>query len=84
MCPAIAVQDIILINGATPEISYLASEIEDGRKDALNSKSKKVGFFAVVKRETLRFVRKTRRRIYTFWGIRISRNIKRTVIMFKA
>ncbi|KAB2687658.1 glycosyltransferase family 25 protein [Brucella pseudogrignonensis] len=84
MCPAIAVQDIILIKGATPEISYLASEIEDGRKDALTSKSKKVGFFAVVKRETLRLVRKTRRRIYTFWGIRISRKIKRTVIMFKA
>ncbi|ASV84660.1 glycosyltransferase 25 family protein [Ochrobactrum quorumnocens] len=82
--PAIAIQDIILINGATPQAGYLASGMENGRKVASIAKSKKVGAMARIKRESLRFVRKTRRRLTTLWGIRVSRNIERTVISYRA
>ncbi|MEN5278934.1 glycosyltransferase family 25 protein [Brucella sp. TWI432] len=82
--PAIAIQDIILINGATPQTEYLASGIEDGRKVASIAKSKKVGAMARIKREALRAVRKTRRRLATLWGIKVSRSIERAVISYRA
>lgn len=82
--PAIAIQDIILINGATPEAEYLASGIEEGRLAALSLRSKEIKVFARIKREVLRSVRKTGRRLSTIWGIRISRRIERTVITYRA
>jgi len=81
--PAIAVQDIILINESEPQSGYLASGIEDGRKVASIAKSKEVGVLAKMKREALRFVRKTRRRVVTFWGIRVSKTIKRAIITYR-
>ncbi|MCL7999470.1 glycosyltransferase family 25 protein [Brucella sp. 21LCYQ03] len=84
MQPAIAVQDIILINGAAPQSGYLASGIEGDRHVNATSQSKKVGALARIKRETIRLIRKTRLRIVTFWGLRVSRNIERTVIRYRA
>ncbi|GLU25522.1 MULTISPECIES: glycosyltransferase family 25 protein [Brucella/Ochrobactrum group] len=83
MQPAIAVQDIILNNGSAPQSGYLASGIEDGRKVASIAKSKKVGVLTKLKREALRFVRKTRRRTVMFWGIRVSKTIERATINYR-
>ncbi|MFD1197601.1 glycosyltransferase family 25 protein [Brucella gallinifaecis] len=81
--PAIAVQDVILMRNSGTDIGFLESEIELERKKQIRLKHSKISVPALIKRETMRLIRKNSKRIIFLWGIHISKKITRTKIPFR-
>jgi len=82
--PAIAIQDVILTPSKGTTAGFLESEIELERKKQPRSKRKRIGAIAILKRETIRVVRKNGSRLIFLWKMKVSRTIQRMKIEFRA